>query len=350
MHRVAILGDDATALAATRACELADMAEVARFDSRPRHNTWLPPAHTLPANLTRILQALGIGDTLVATAHAPDREQVRLARSGYLVAELPLGDFIADRYGAPHLNIEDAALLAALGTQTDAAHTAELATLEAEYDVVLVTGDQGDQGDQHHQTHHAWLDRQPIDTPERANVTWLRPGQQAQQFSTATHAHLIIVSSADAQPRPDDWHPSLQAAIERALDGGSHPLSLTGEIREHWRAGHTGYLGDACRRASPWHRESRLLGLEDAWVVSRMLENYEEDIGDGLDSYVRYRRPRTRKVAAAEAEIRMHIERTSPPRRALRHIGTAASARFLPEIAMQRLDWLYQYDCIRGFR
>ena len=25
------------------------------------------------------------------------------------------------------------------------------------------------------------------------------------------------------------------------------------------------------------------------------------------------------------------------------------SARFLPEIAMQRLDWLYGYDCIKGF-
>ena len=139
-------------------------------------------------------------------------------------------------------------------------------------------------------------------------------------------------------------------ALERAIANGSQAWAGGSSLREFWHEGTTAYLGDACRSAPPWLRETRLLGFEDAWVVSRMLENYEEDLHDGLASYAQFRRPRTAKVARLEAEVGARLARTDKFRRLLGHIGAAASARFLPEIAMQRIDWLYQYDCIRGFR
>ena len=39
----------------------------------------------------------------------------------------------------------------------------------------------------------------------------------------------------------------------------------------------------------------------------------------------------------------------NPTQAFFNHLGTALSTRFLPEIAMQKLDWVYGYDCIKGF-
>jgi 2-polyprenyl-6-methoxyphenol hydroxylase-like FAD-dependent oxidoreductase len=92
------------------------------------------------------------------------------------------------------------------------------------------------------------------------------------------------------------------------------------------------------------------LGLEDAWVLSRMLENYEEDTADGLAAYAKYRRPRARRIAReVTATVKQH-NALSPLGRLRRNINIAFSTRFIPEIAMQRIDWHYDYDCIRGFR
>ena len=84
--------------------------------------------------------------------------------------------------------------------------------------------------------------------------------------------------------------------------------------------------------------------------MSRMLENYEEDVADGLREYERFRRARTRRVAANITTASRALTATGRLSRLGAHLARALSTRFLPEIAMQRIDWLYGYDCIKGFR
>ena len=43
-------------------------------------------------------------DTIDALGFRPDRQQVRFAKSAYLLAELPLGEFYEQQYGAPLVN------------------------------------------------------------------------------------------------------------------------------------------------------------------------------------------------------------------------------------------------------
>ena len=62
-------------------------------------------------------------------------------------------------------------------------------------------------------------------------------------------------------------------------------------------------------------------------MLSRMMENYEEDIGDGLAAYERFRRPRHRKVL-----VNMRTTSLTQPSRARRlqqHLGTALQNRLL---------------------
>ena len=43
-----------------------------------------------------------------------------------------------------------------------------------------------------------------------------------------------------------------------------------------------------------------------------------------------------------------HAER-NPLRRLTRNLGMGMRHRLLPELAMQRDDWQFEYDCIKGF-
>jgi len=354
---VAILGDDVCAFASVLACRLASLPELSLINPDPSNAHPARLGYTLPANQTRILSALGLSDQLLASAHQPDREQVRLGRSAYLVAELPLGDFLTKRYGAPHINIDSQTLhtlmKTAVGELIAPRDLMSLQTLEHEYDVVLNTSPPTS-STPGMAPYRLWQLQGPLNSPNgvpaRANITWVNGQQCAWQFDTANHSHFVLAAPYAQTPDIDEWHPSLRNLIERALDGIAVEINSTHPVRDHWVEGRLVHLGHAVWQPSPFCREAALTGLEDAWVISRMLENYEEDIDDALSSYAKYRRPRTQKIARYCNEIAAKRDNVTNTKRFLEHIGTAVRARFLPEIAMQRIDWLYQYDCIRGFR
>ncbi len=337
MYPVAVRGGGVTARAVLIACRRTGFERLA-WTERDAH-TSLQPAWTLSANLTRVVHALGRGDALAEMAYAPNREQVRLARSGFLVAELPLGKFAADRYGAPHLNIEEEDLLEVL------APGGELAAAEPPV-VVVDTRTQPTEQEASHTLWHAQL-AQP--QPQHANITWLGSDQHAWQLSTLRATHFYLSAPAGRDLDPADWHPDLHDAVSEA-----HPLreftASDQTVREHWYEGNIAYAGDACFTGHPYRREATQLGLEDAWVLSRMLENYEEDFADGLAEYEKFRRARVRRVANKNLHTAALYDRAGELGRTLRNLNIALASRFLPEIAMQRIDWLYSYDCIRGFR
>ena len=61
-------------------------------------------------NVTRILQAWGLGDALAQVAAFPPRLQARDAQTGQVLGTLPLGERAQSRYGAPYATIHRADL------------------------------------------------------------------------------------------------------------------------------------------------------------------------------------------------------------------------------------------------
>ncbi len=351
MYSIAILGQHNPGESDIVATVLARLCRRSGFEDLSLYQGAAPPpaapdAYTLSANLTRILIAAGYGTELIDVAYRPGREQIRLATSGYLLSELPLGQFAEDRYGAPHLNITQAGLSAVVAATDSPQVQPPLAELEKEFPLVINTCAEAT-NNTHGPTHTLWQANIP-QAPENANITWLADHATAWQCSTLKTTHYWFTVPVQSSPDEHAWPAPLAEAarIAQLL----MPFSPTESVvREHWTEGNVAHLGRACYSPLPYRREAWLLGLEDAWVISRMLENYEEALHEGLAQYARFRRPRAIKVQRTSNETQHAYLVSDKLAQAKRNLGIAFRTRFLPEMAMQRIDWLYQYDCIKGF-
>ena len=98
------IGGLAAALAASRAGCNVRLLERATAFSEVGAGVQLGP------NVTRVLHAWGLNDALRSVAAFPERLQVRSAECGGLLGELPLGQAMATRYGAPYATVHRADL------------------------------------------------------------------------------------------------------------------------------------------------------------------------------------------------------------------------------------------------
>ena len=108
MYPVAIIGDSPAAQLAALACSAGGFHEIARY-AGPVECPTPSPILSLGANASRLLRTLA-PDAIDALGYRPDRQQVRFAKSAYLLAELPLGEFYEQRYGAPLVNFSTRSL------------------------------------------------------------------------------------------------------------------------------------------------------------------------------------------------------------------------------------------------
>ena len=98
------IGGLAAALAASRAgCDVRLLERAAAFSE-------VGAGVQLGPNVTRLLHAWGLNDALRAVAAFPERLQVRSAAGGEVLGELPLGQAMATRYGAPYATVHRADL------------------------------------------------------------------------------------------------------------------------------------------------------------------------------------------------------------------------------------------------
>ena len=303
-----------------------------------------PPAYTLPANQTRILQAILGAQFWESIAHQPDRLQIRLAQSDYLLAELPLGRFYQERYGAPLLNIEADALHERLQPENLPQAGPSMVSNPSQQLVIDTSSTENLQPGLNWQVYSHFTPGQI----ERANISWLSDYATLFRFSTQAGTWLMLVSAQNAEysVQPEDWPAAVRDGVAAM---GAPQIWQTYAPRVEWLEGHYVYAGQACYPAHPQHRETWLSGIEDAWVLSRMMENYEDDGVDGWTEYVKYRQPRINKIAAHNDTATTEYLQRQPGAKLLRNMALAFRTRFLPEIAMQRQDWFHQYDCIRGF-
>ena len=297
----------------------------------------------LTPNLVKVVHALGLAQSLDKISHQPNRAQVRFGRSAYLLSELPLGRFCSERYGAGLANVDSQALLELLREDLPSAafnHTQAPIVETAAPSSNTATAATGAQ------LYHSVLPL--VESTANANITWLNEHAIAWQFSTLEQTHFYFYIQQPTAMTPEHWHPSLQAPVQqaKALD----LLQQEHTPAENWYQGNIVLAGDAAYAAPAQWREFTHIGLEDAWVLSRMLENYEEEWPQALASYEKYRGARARRITRNLRLTQNSYSRRKPLQRLARNLNIALSTRFLPEIAMQRIDWHYGHDCIRGFR
>lgn len=348
MYPVAIIGDTLAARLAELACRASGFDDVKRY--KDEADPIQPPeVYSLGANASRLLKALG-PQTIENIAFYPDRFQVRFAKSAYLLAELPLGDFYHQRYGGPMMNIAGPALRQCLDAGLSNPLLAPMALAEAERNHALTIVSSrtplSQTGDGDFNVFHASLTDHPL---RRANVLWRGKGQYIEQVADTDRVHFRFVTRRGTDFAPAHWHESLHPALEAKTQSRDIFVSeLTHS--ETLFGGSVAFLSDAVAPPISCKIDGANTALEDAWVLSRMMENYEEDIADGLAAYERFRRPRHRNVMAG---LRSHLAALTQPssvKRFGQHVGTALQNRLLPEIALQQQDWLYQHDVIKGFR
>jgi salicylate hydroxylase len=342
------------------------------------------PLH-LPPNATRVFKALGLEAALLEQAHHAQRQQVRTGKQGFQLAELPLGELALARYNAPYLTMPQDQLIHLITTALPATITlhnhhhctqinAQQGTLEfrnghqAEHDLIVIAD-----GANSELRPQLKFDTRPQSTGQQLVVgvvdnratlpqqlpsglnQWLGPdrwfthwplddqggiGFMTVSEPTATQAQLADVFNG--------WHPLVASVIAQAHHFESTPISIWPALK-NWQQNKAVLLGDAAHPVLPFTDQSAALAIEDAWVLSRMLEQQEHKPEEAASEYQRFRLRRCERVQLLAQAQGTNLQ--TPEQQAIwkRNIMLSLGSRFLPEWALAKFDWLYGYDCVRGF-
>ncbi|MEZ5559071.1 MAG: FAD-dependent monooxygenase [Pseudomonadales bacterium] len=397
MVDVAIAGAGIGGLTLALACRHAGMQRVTVYEQAERIEA-LGAGIQLSPNATRVLHALGLREALAEVGFLPQSVHLRAWRTGYLIAMRPLGQFSESRYGAPYYHIHrgdlqcllhDAAIRHQIDIQTGRtcrglAQDGSGVTLafsdgrHARHDLVVgcdgihsaihaaLFGD----GAPRFTGHVAWRglvpsERLPDDLIPPTATAWLGParhfvhyyvrrGELVNFVGVTEDPHWTSESWRQAGDRGelaaafDGWHPALKTLIDASDDVFKWAL-YDREPLPRWSVGRATLLGDACHPMLPYLAQGGAMAIEDAWVLARMLDRWEEEVSQALSEYERYRRPRTARVQLASRAQGHEFHLTDRWQMLARNLKLGLGSRYLPEMAMQRYDWLHGYDCIRGF-
>ncbi|MBI1648944.1 FAD-dependent monooxygenase [Hyphomicrobium sulfonivorans] len=337
-------------------------------------------------NGTRILQQLGVAERLQPLVGTPEALSVRDGRSGAQLALLPLGDWIAQRHGAPYWTAHRRDL-----------HSALLAAAEAEPRITITLGDTAasitsdDAGvsvattagrsasgfaliaaDGIGSTVRTSLFDAAQPTPygksaarsvipiaaapeqlRRQIVTiWLLPDAHVVHYPVSGGQELAMVVVLDDTHLSDSWNePVPVGEIEQALSASAPALRKLIMQTHDWKRwtlrtlpvpaqlaiGNVALAGDAAHPMLPFFAQGGVMALEDAAVLAATLGSKQKTTGGLLADYASKRRARVaRVVAASQRNGRIyHLD------------GAVALARNAvlriapPQHLMRQYDWLY---------
>jgi len=347
------------------------------------------PTHYLSPNGARVLHALGLREALAERALMPQWTLLRSGRSGAVLFQRPLGPFSEARYGAPDYLIEhhelEALLRDALPERRLERLRATPRTLDVESGTLafadgsrrsfgVCIGCDGPAGFVARELGLAtsagrgwpcWsgsvdVERLPAALARPVISLWLGPDYYLVTLPVGRRERLGVqlfpaspVRVDDAPPQPplaafEDWRRELRETLAAVPEWHCQVVPEQ-DVAEYWHAGRAAVAGPAGGPLPPFLLQQAALGLEDAWVLSRMLERWDEAPHRGLADYARFRRARVRRVSRASLELARRHTLPDPRGAWWRNLKMALGGRFLPEAQMAEFDWLYGYDCIRGF-
>ncbi|MES2283427.1 MAG: FAD-dependent monooxygenase [Pseudomonadota bacterium] len=308
----------------------------------------------LGPNVMKVLNGWGLASALAQVAAFPEKLQVRSALTGELLGELPLGQTIATRYGAPYATVHRAdlhgVLLDAVNqtdtrlhtdralqgfSQTPQAVSAQTAdALDVEGDVLVgadglwsavrqqLLGDGGPRRTGH--LAYRTLVRQS-DLPEAqrsSNVTaWLGPRMHIVQYPVRGGDWLNVVALVEGEVADgaDPWDIDANAAdVTAATASACAPLQDLVTALQGWRVwqlcdraplqgawqqalGRVALLGDAAHPMLPYLAQGAGMAIEDAAELGHVLSVARDpafDVPTMLQRYALNRWQRNRTVQA----------------------------------------------------
>jgi len=394
---VGIVGAGPGGLTLALACHRAGLTDVTVYEQAATIET-LGAGLQLSPNATRVLLALGLRDTLREISFYPQAVHFRACRNGYLIAMRPLGRFSESRYGAPYYHVHRGDLQQALlerarqcGITVATSHG--LSSLRQDDSQVVAGFTDGSErahgvlvgcdgihsavraalfGDSSPRFtgHLAWrglvpADRLPRDLLEPVVTAWLGPRKHFVNYFVRGGDLVNFVGvvedaswQAESWREPGDpallrrdfadWHPVIGRIIDASEDVFRWALHDHAPLAT-WTRDRVTLLGDACHPMLPYLAQGAAMAIEDAWVLARMLDQWEEEPERGLAEYEHYRRPRTGQVQARSRAQGEEFHLADRWKIRARNLKLGFGSRYLPELAMQQFDWLHGYDCIKGF-
>jgi salicylate hydroxylase len=341
----------------------------------------------MSANAMKVLDRLGLRDTLAPLAVRPQAFEFRRFDSGEMLHRLPLGDAHAQRHGAPYFQLHRADLHRALldvVRQHDPAAvvlTTRVSGLQERDDDVQITFDGGGSaaaelvvgadGIKSVVRQHVLGDDKPVFTGQLAwrclvpteqippalrtdvvSTIWCGPKNHAVTYYLRGGALLNFVGCVEGAweeeswtaRRPwheldadyQGWHPMVRAVVERVDRDQCFRWALNQRApHARWSSGRITLLGDAVHATLPYMAQGAAMAIEDAAVLARALAR-PGTLSQRLDCYQQHRSPRTARVVRESAEMGELYHLTDA--QAMREAFVAR------DIARSRNEWLYPYD------
>jgi salicylate hydroxylase len=345
----------------------------------------------LGPNVTRRLDGLSLGASLARIAARPEELQVRSATDDALIARLPLGDAMTQRYGAPYLCVHRADLHGLLLAEVRARPEVTLSTgarvvqVVARDTAVCVSSTvarawEGDaligadglwsavrsfvepDGSLPRATGHtAWRalasQRMLPAALRSAQVTvWLGPRLHAVAYPVRGGDALNVVVLAEAAPAGDarDWSQDTSLGALRAATGRtSAGLQALLEAMPTWRAWtlndrdpmsgaaqmaseRMALVGDAAHPMLPYLAQGAGMAIEDAVALADAMDGCDASrVQQALGRYAEGRWQRNARVQARARRNGEIFHATGPMR-----LGRDAALRLLGERLLDT-PWLY---------
>ena len=344
----------------------------------------------LGPNVSRILEAWGLLDSLQAIATEPGRLQVRSATSAAVLGELRLGQAIRKRYGAPYLTLHRADLHSLLlqavqqtsavvqtgcGVQSfhESAHSVAIQTRQGLQDVDVLTGSDGlwsstrqqllNDGPPRrtgHLAYRALVRQSDLPQPLRSQdiTAWLGPSMHAVQYPVRAGEWLnvVVFIHGDVPGDFQNWDHSANAKeVKAALQGTCAPLQDLVHAVSEWRLwvmhdrpaiegayqmaqGRIALLGDAAHPMRPYLAQGAGMAIEDADELGLALKNVTlQNAAPALQQYAASRWQRNARVQARALRNGQIFHATGPAR-----WGRDAAIKLMGEQLLD-MPWLYGY-------
>lgn len=343
----------------------------------------------LGPNGVRVLETLGVAPRLRAYVSVPEEIVVHQGAGGRVLTRMPLGNWIAERHGAPYWVANRRDLQAAL---LETARATNGITIETGFAVAEIA----DQGD-HVEVRAASgaLARGPVligadgirsrvratlapDTrlrfsgkaASRALLTpeaalplgdpssmgvWLAPGAHVVHYPVAAGAQIAVVAIVPDNRMTDDWAaandwgalephltafaPALRTVLATAPEWRRWALFETDPLA-HFAEGRIVLAGDAAHPMLPFLAQGGVMALEDALVLAEMLTARRDDPSGALKAYESARQNRVNAVVAMSRQ-NGRIFHLAGPAALARNLAMATlpTARL-----MARYDWVYGWQ------
>jgi salicylate hydroxylase len=388
--RIAIIGGGIGGLSAAVALHQAGF-DVAVYEQAPEL-TEIGGGINMGPNAVRVLRRLGLGPALDRDGIRPLGTHQRRWQDGRTLQKAPLNPLCEELYGAPHMTLHRADLLAAIASGLPAERIRlghRLAGFADHGDRVEARFDNGERiavdvlvgADGIHSTVRAGLFGEaapefagcvayrglvPVERIadlglELGNQSWVGPGGHFVHYFVSRGRLLNFVgwTEHDAWNR-EDW--TDRATIERALAAfaGWHKqirriiaaadtcfiwALFDRDPLPRWSVGRVTLLGDACHPMYPFMGQGAAQAIEDGATLAACLRAAVGPDGDGepaaaLKRYEELRLPRVSRVQAGSRANKLRFHMPDGPDQVARDTAWSRAGDRSPDA----LRWLYAHD------